>query len=166
MGSRVSEPAVGSRRSYGWGVGSLYFAFGSNMCRARLAERVGQVQVRGLARAPGWRHRFNKRGRDGTGKGNIEPADAQVWGVLYWLNADQLHVLDGFEGGYERRLIRVDGGTTVEAVSYVGLYPGPSLSPAPWYLEHYRAGIREHGLPAAWLAEIEAHARLGTLAHG
>ncbi len=52
------------------------------MCRARLIERVGAVDVVGPAQAPGWRHRFNKLGHDGTGKGNIEPGDEHVWGVV------------------------------------------------------------------------------------
>lgn len=142
---------------------SLYFAFGSNMSRMRLAQRVGEVEVVGPARAPGWRHRFNKRGHDGTGKGNIEPADEYVWGVVYRLSPEQLRVLDGFEGGYRRCELSAEIHTgAVGVVSYLGLRPGSSLAPAPWYLEHYRVGIREHALPDAWLAEVELHATLGS----
>ena len=123
---------------------------------------MGNVRVLGPGRAPGWRHRFNKRGRDGTGKGNIEPADAHVWGVVYGLTAAQLDLLDGFEGGYRRCALVVEAGREALAtIAYVGLQPGSCLRPAPWYLEHYRVGIRQHGLPEAWLAEVERHATLG-----
>lgn len=132
------------------------------MSRTRLVERVGGVDIVGAARARGWRHRFNKQGRDGTGKGNIEPGDEHVWGVLYRMAATQLDVLDGFEGGYRRCEIAVEiPGERVTALSYLGLSPGASLRPAHWYLDHYRIGIREHGLPEAWLAEVERHASLG-----
>ncbi len=132
------------------------------MCRARLVERVGAVEVVGPAQAPGWRHRFNQRGRDGTGTGNIQPGDEHVWGVVYRLRTEQLVALDGFEGGYRRCEVSVILGAEPAAVlSYVGLRPGSSLPPADWYLQHYRVGIREHGLPAQWLARVEEHAMLG-----
>ncbi len=146
---------------YAAGVDALYFAFGSNMSRARLVERVGEVEVVGASRVAGWRHRFNKLGRDGTGKGNIERGDEHTWGVVYRVRLEQLARLDAYEGGYRRTALtaRVGEGL-VEVATYVGLRPGPSLAPADWYLEHYRQGIREHGLPDAWLAEVERHAKL------
>lgn len=139
---------------------SSYFAFGSNLSRARLVGRVGPVEVVGPAVVSAWAHRFSTRGADGTGKGNIEPGDARVWGVVYRLADAQLRVLDEFEWGYERRTLaaRVEG-DPLQVVTYVGRRPGPLLPPAAWYLAHYRVGIREHGLPDAWLQEIERQAR-------
>lgn len=78
-----------------------YFAYGSNMSRARLEARLGRVADLGRAQCHERRHRFSKLGRDGTGKGNIEAvADARVWGVLYQLDGGQLDRLIEIESGY------------------------------------------------------------------
>ena len=61
-----------------------YFAYGSNMSRARLQERVPEARSLGRAQLPGFGLRWNKPGRDDSGKANIVPAEAEiVWGVLY-----------------------------------------------------------------------------------
>jgi len=133
-----------------------YFAFGSNMSRARLVGRIGAVKVLGAARLPDHRHRFSKRGSDGTGKGNIEPhPGGVVHGVLYGLHAAQLDRLAEFEGGYRRRDVMVVASQgAVLAATFVALPPGTAPPPSEAYLDHYRRGIAEHGLPAAYLDEL------------
>lgn len=136
----------------------LYFAYGSNMSRARLEARVGWVRDFGRAQLHGYRHRFSKLGQDGTGKGNIEAeGGAWVWGVLYELSAEQFETLRGFEGGY--RSIQLTARSPVDAtprraLSFVAERIVAELSPTPAYLEHYRVGMREHGVPADYVAEL------------
>ncbi|HLT36829.1 MAG TPA: gamma-glutamylcyclotransferase family protein [Enhygromyxa sp.] len=128
-----------------------YFAYGSNMSRARLETRVGPVVDLGRARCPGRRHAFSKLGRDGTGKGNIEVVRGElVWGVVYELESPQLERLIELEFGY--RLIELELETTV--LSFEALEPCPGLAPSREYLEHYVAGIREHQIPDAYLAAV------------
>ncbi len=139
----------------------LYFAFGSNMHRLRLERRVGPVIDHGWVVLPDYRHAFAKLGRDGSGKGNIEPREgSEVHGVLYWLTDAQLDALGDYEGGYERVEVfpRASGGV-VAAVTFRGVEWHPGLCPTEEYLEHYRQGMAEHGLPEAYVREVFALAR-------
>lgn len=137
----------------------LYFAYGSNMRTARLRERVGPVQALGPARLPGHALRTDKPGRDGTAKANLRRSpDAAVHGVLFELTEDALAILDRFEGGYRRERVRVElsTGERVEAITYVSERRGRDPRLAAEYLGHLVAGAREHGLPDAWIAILEA----------
>lgn len=128
----------------------LYFAYGSNISSARLRTRVGDVGIEGLAWLPRHEHRFSKRGRDGTGKGNIEPHPRRdVHGVLYALSASQLTTLATFEGGYREAeiTVRCSSGATFMALTFVALHPGNAPPPSARYLDHYRNGFCEHAFP-------------------
>ena len=127
------------------------------MSRARLERRVGPVMDLGCAVLPGHRHRFNKLGEDGTGKGNVEPAAGEsVYGVLYVLNEVQLEVLAEFEGGYVRveREVKLPHGEVRRAATFVGVSPGRDLQPSAEYLAHYRRGLREHAIPAWYVVAV------------
>lgn len=133
-----------------------YFAYGSNMSRARIEARLGAVRDLGRARCPDRHHRFSKLGRDGTGKGNIEVvAGGLVWGVVYEIDEGQLARLAEFEFGY--RATQIELAAEVQAVtSFEALEPVAGLAPTRAYLEHYVTGIREHGIPDAYLAAVLA----------
>lgn len=136
----------------------LYFAYGSNMSTARLEARVGRVCALGWSSVPGYRHAFNKHGADGTAKGNIVPApSATVHGVLFEISTAQLDVLARHEGGYRQLEIEVvhRASSSVRAArSFEAIAPVDGLAPTPDYLDHYRRGIEEHGLPEAYRALI------------
>ncbi len=55
------------------GAGLLYFACGSNLHPLRLSLRVPAARFQGALALTGYQLRFNKRGRDGSGKGNLLP---------------------------------------------------------------------------------------------
>lgn len=141
---------------------SLYFAYGSNLSRARLAERVASVRVVGPARLPGWRLTCDKLGRDGSGKANIVTAVAsEVWGAVYRIDPDDWRVLDRFEGGYERLLVRVHpqaGVPSQDRFLEVQTYASTRLTDDPvpfdWYKRLLLEGASEHGLPGAWLERL------------
>lgn len=139
-----------------------YFAYGSNMLRARIEERLGRVEVLGAAVLPGFAHSFTKLGRDGTGKGNIRAAHGnEVHGVLYRLDPGQLTRLVEIEGGY--RLISLSvrcSGEIVDASAFQAMAPMAALVPTAEYLAFYERGMHEHGLPAHYRALIVAQAGL------
>jgi cation transport regulator ChaC len=62
-----------------------YFAYGSNLSKEQMEERIGSSREARVAWLTGYRLVFNKRSKkDGTGKANIVPAaGATVWGVVY-----------------------------------------------------------------------------------
>jgi len=137
----------------------LYFAYGSNMSRARLAARVPGARPLGRARLPGGRVLFNKRGRDGSGKANlVEHPGAEAWGVAWRVATRHLPLLDRYEPGYLRlsRPVELDDGLVHTAHVYVWHGHGPELSPFDWYLEHLLVGAREHALPRVVLEALAA----------
>ena len=137
----------------------LYFAYGSNLKTARLIERVGPAPVAGIARMSDHALSFAKRGADGSGKACYEPSPGRtLWGVLYELLPDQFDRLDRFEGGYRRVGVTLLGsdGAPMSALSYQAERFTDDATPFDWYKELILDGCREHGLPADWLALLEA----------
>ena len=135
---------------------AVYFAYGSNLLSARMRQRVPSARAAGVARLAGYRLSTDKAGRDGSGKANLRAeAGASVWGVLWRLDAQEWPLLDACESGYARILVDLeeDGGAA-HTYRSEQLTDDPVLSLAykRWLVE----GAREHGLPAAWIAQLEA----------
>ena len=126
-----------------------YFAYGSNLLPSRLLARTPGAVVVGNAWLAGYALRWNKRGKDGTGKCNVVPAaGGRVPGAVYEIPAEQMADLDLIEGGYERVLVKLEGGA--EAWTYVALpnYVDEAAVPAADYFALVRDGRAWHGLPA------------------
>jgi len=135
----------------------LYFAYGSNLKRARLAERVPGARSVGIARLEDHRLVCDKRGADGSGKANLRVSrNDRVWGAVYELPGGGFELLDPHEGGYERveLMVRSDGMTT-RVVSYRSDRLIPDPVPFDWYRALILEGAAEHGLPADWIAQLE-----------
>ena len=92
----------------------LYFAYGSNMCTGRLAERVGTPNQIGLAKPVEYDLRFHKRSSDSSGKADAYQTGRQediVWGVLFEFDESKKPRLDEAEGvgaGYNEVCITVE----------------------------------------------------------
>lgn len=135
----------------------LYFAYGSNMSTARLQERIPGAVPHGAAAIAGHRLVCNKRGKDGSGKANLDPTGGHTaWGVLFEVEAAVWERLDRFEWGYERLVCAVEiGGVTHEAQLYLALSPdSAAIPPFDWYRDHCLRGAIEHKLPRAVVDEI------------
>ena len=144
--------------------GNLYFAYGSNLCAARLCERAPSAIARGAARADGFALALDKRGADGTAKVNLraEPGSV-VWGALYALDARDWPRLDAYERDYARIEIAVCcGAETLVAQTYRSDHLTDDPIAAAWYKRLIVDGARAHGLPSEWCALLEAlPARVG-----
>ena len=140
-----------------------YFAYGSNLLPQRLAARVAIAADLGRHVLPGHRLRFHKRGRDGSGKGDLattqDAADC-VHGAIYRLDAtamEQLHRIEGVGAGY--RVTEVVPAGAPVCLCYVAESSAidPALQPFDWYLALILEGARQRGCPAdylAWLASV------------
>ena len=145
-----------------------YFAYGSNMNPARLAdqrlkERAVQMGPRIGGRLDGWRLAFNKiatiaRGsgrrqhRRSAGRGRARHAEPDARG-----GARGARYLGG-RGGRPLQaptvpVVRADTGETVEAVTYIALKVGEGLRPTREYLDHLLAG--KDLLPAAYWEKLK-----------
>ena len=146
-----------------------YFAYGSNLHPERLRERVPSSRALAVAELDGHLLRFHKRGRDGSGKCSILPSDRprdRVFGVVYRMAAAERANLDRAEGlgaGYLRveLTVRVEGAAQ-PVFSYRAQdgHIDDALAPFTWYHRLVLAGARHHGLPADYIAAIEAIAAL------
>ncbi|MCK9469527.1 MAG: gamma-glutamylcyclotransferase [Porticoccaceae bacterium] len=142
---------------------SYYFAYGSNMNPARMADRGLEVVEAMPGRLGDMALRFNKRSRRDPrwACANIAwcPGDA-VEGVVYRLaDEQQIFRMDPFEGApffysRERFPVALPNGTQVHAWTYVAnrAHIDDSIRPLRWYLEHLLAG-REYLSPSyfSWL---------------
>jgi gamma-glutamylcyclotransferase (GGCT)/AIG2-like uncharacterized protein YtfP len=142
------------------------FAYGSNLSTARLAERVGRIEVVGAGSLHEHELRFHKQSKDGSTKADAfftgSPAH-RVLGAVYSLHLESKRKLDEFEGlntqYFEAELsIEVAAGGSVAATVYRARPDRIDTAGRPydWYREHVLVGAREHGLPAQYVETIES----------
>jgi gamma-glutamylcyclotransferase (GGCT)/AIG2-like uncharacterized protein YtfP len=148
-----------------WPGGSvLCFCYGSNMSKRRLQARVPSARFFAVAELPGHRLRFHKAAMDGSAKCDAEetgdPND-RVIGVIYDIADNEKPDLDRHEAlgrGYEEKQVEllVAGERRLHAWMYFATRINDSLKPFHWYKDHVLVGARENGLPADYIALIEA----------
>jgi hypothetical protein len=125
-------------------------------------RRIEPVAVR-TARLHGFELCFDiPVGPGARGVANLRTAEgAHVWGVAYLLTQEQHEHLDRTEGvpnGLYRRIsveLFTDEGVLV-AETLISESRDAARLPSHRYLELLREGAREHSLPDAWLAVLEA----------
>jgi gamma-glutamylcyclotransferase len=141
-----------------------HFAYGSNMNRAQMLSRVGNILEEHNATLPNFELRFNKKVRGGTAGANVQPAPGKtVYGVLYKIDESTFRSLDRYEGvpeHYRRIEIRVtpDGGQPIPAQVYIASKIEKGLRPSAHYLQAILDGAGEHSLPADYIGEIKSAA--------
>lgn len=144
-----------------------YFAYGSNMSRAQMRSRAGQILEEQPGRIENYEMVFNKKSRGGAATANIRTAPGKtVYGVLYKINDSAFRNLDRYEGvpeHYRRIEVNVtDGaGNKVGAQVYIATKVENGLRPAPHYLQTILGGASEHGLPAQYIEQIKSAAGVG-----
>lgn len=144
----------------------LYFAYGSNMCNARLQGRVPSAQALQTATLTGYRFRFHKRSIDGSAKGNAfytgNPEDV-VYGVLFDIDAREKAALDRAEGvgnGYAELAVSVSDATGIQREAFMYIAENSAIDdqlfPYIWYKQLVLDGARQHALPDEYVSQIEA----------
>lgn len=143
----------------------LYFAYGSNLLKARLQERTPSAFVLGTATLPGHRLAWHKRGQDGSAKCDVvgayeSDAQALVFGVLYRIDEEERSLLDEAEGlgnGYDAVQVTVWRGDVAQtAMTYKATSIDSSLHPYDWYKALVLAGALHHQFPAHYLRSIDS----------
>ena len=139
-----------------------YFAYASNMLRAQVKQRMGDVKEERLARLEDYELNFDKIARRSTGAANITIVPGKVvWGVLYRLSEQQMKALDRFEGvpeHYRRSEVNVidTQGNKIAAQVYLARKVRKGLKPDRLYLQRIVQGAEEHNLPSDYIAQLRA----------
>lgn len=140
----------------------LYFAYGSNMSKARMMSRVGNVELVSTDYTlPGYKLVFNAGAQAfGTFANLVKTGDYAdfVEGVIYSLTKNQMRDLDGFEGApitYNRVIERYKGRNMIVYISLNEGYRN-HYRMSPMYAEHIRNGCLEHGF-AHTLEALQMH---------
>ncbi|MFP3882156.1 MAG: gamma-glutamylcyclotransferase family protein [Actinomycetota bacterium] len=140
------------------------FAYGSNLCRSRMRERVPGATFGSVTRLPMHTLRFHKRSKDESGKADAyftgDSAD-EVWGVIVEVPDDERNALDRAEGlgqGYTERDVTVYdlSGEAHQVTAYIADESAidPSLRPYDWYKMLVVEGARAHGLPEQYIEDL------------
>ncbi len=146
----------------------FYFAYGSNLSFAQMAQRCPGATPVGKALLTGWRYLIYERGY-----ANIVPdAAGEVWGGVWEVTAEHLLALDYFEGVaqglYHREECEVsmdgsggEGASRLTCVVYVDANPNGSVPgvPKPEYQSGILAGAHDFALPQAYIASLEKLAK-------
>ncbi|HXZ13970.1 MAG TPA: gamma-glutamylcyclotransferase family protein [Candidatus Sulfotelmatobacter sp.] len=144
-----------------------HFAYASNMNRAQMKSRAGEVLEERRGRLENYEVVFNKKVRGGTATANIRPVPGKVVeGVLYKINESALRSLDRFEGAPEHyRRIEVNvvdaNGQRVPAQAFIANKVEKGLRPAAHYLKTILEGAAEHALPPDYVESLKASAAAG-----
>ena len=141
----------------------LYFAYGSNMARPRLAARVPIVRALGLGILEAYELKFHKAGTDGSAKCDAlytGHPEHRIEGGVFELESPSLAVLDAIEGvgtGYARKRVEVADpqGRLFDATTYVATHIDAELAPYEWYKHHVYVGALDLGVSPGYLATIE-----------
>lgn len=146
------------------GTAAWYFAYASNMSRAQMRSRAGEIFEERPARLDNYELVFNKKARGGSATANVRPAVGKsVQGVLYRIPESAFRNLDRFEGAPEHyrriELSVTDGnGGRIAAQAYIATKVEKGLHPSPHYLKTILDGATEHGLPAEYVEQIKVAA--------
>ena len=137
----------------------LYFAYGSNMYRKRLSDRIGFIDKWDNGTVLKKQLSFNKLGQDGSGKANlIDQEDEKAYGVIYQVNESDLIKLDRFEVGYERKTLEVqsDNNGYLKAILYLANNLQDFISPNKEYMNHIIRGAEENGLKQNYIDYLKS----------
>ena len=138
-----------------------YFAYGSNLWRPRLEERVGETQLVAVGKVAGSALRWHKRGGDGSGKCDAFTTpchEAELFGAVFSMSVSQAAALDSFEGpGYRRGDVHIDTAQgPLVGFTYMALsaWIAPDNEPFDWYKAYVVQGAMACGLPPSYVQRI------------
>jgi gamma-glutamylcyclotransferase (GGCT)/AIG2-like uncharacterized protein YtfP len=145
---RKMDDICGIKRAY-------YFAYGSNMLPARLIERIVKYHTAFKTVFPRHKFIYNKKSIDGTAKANVEPDDgAEVHGVCFEVDENDLGILKKYEGGYDQRniVVTAENGDEVQAVTYISASVDSALKVSAEYKSMVLKGAKHWGLSEAYIS--------------
>jgi cation transport regulator ChaC len=148
---------------------SWYFAYGSNLFREQVIERIGTIGLKEprIARLENYRLAFQHLSEGDPAYANILSPGDGVLGVIYRFHAADLKKMDHYETGYDRHWVAVidQYGEVLDAIAYV-MTPTETRNfgnPSDAYLERIVTGARQYGIPEDYISKIVTMAKSNTL---
>ncbi len=143
----------------------LVFTYGPDTVQGRMYDRIGPSEMVGTGTLHGYRLVFDKPNMKNKAEGlpNLqEDAEGSAFGLLFELTPKQFEMLDGFFGGYERKVLDVtlndeDNPIKRPARTWVARRKKASLKASQANLDLYRQGLEENGAPEAFLQGVESY---------
>jgi gamma-glutamylcyclotransferase len=139
-----------------------YFAYGSNLYWPQMQQRCPSSQFVCAARLDDYQFGITRHSRlRNCGTANIFPVKGQqVWGAVYDVSDAELIIMDGFEDGYRREILRVNpvgnGKSSLDALVYVAKIESDVPLPNAEYKRVILAGAKHWRFPTAYLTMLEA----------
>lgn len=137
-----------------------YFAYGSNLSKKQMNDRVGPWRESQKATLRSWKLVFNVPSTTWGGvAANIvltgHPSDV-VFGAIYLITQDQLDILTNKYEHDPPKTVSVDAeGKNKKAEVYVFKNDKPRIKPSDKYLQTILSGLRDHGYPDEIIKSIE-----------
>ncbi|MEP0519713.1 MAG: gamma-glutamylcyclotransferase family protein [Hyphomicrobiales bacterium] len=152
------------------------FSYGSNMSHQRIRARVPSARFLRAGYLTHHTLRWHKLSKDGSGKCDAFETGVftdVVWGGLFRITADEKHLLDSAEGlgtGYQEKRVEVSCihdeadqhktqtnlQKTTQATLYTAIPINHLVKPYSWYKNFVVSGARQCGLPAPYVAALDA----------
>mgnify|MGYP001285233008 CR=1 FL=1 len=141
-----------------------YFAYCTLLDRDEMRRFCPEARATGTGTIDGWRVAFAAHGLGGSGGGChlvAEPGHI-VHGLLYEMDDATLAQLDAISGvgqGMYRQIevmVATTSGEATDAITYVIPSPTGAFTPSATYVRPILDGARAVGLPAGYVAELEA----------
>ncbi len=137
----------------------FYFAYGSNMSTCQLKDRIGDFGEGEKVILMDYDLRFNKRGKDGSGKANILLSfKSVIEGVVFDVFESQLDKLDKHEIGYHREKISLSfHDKKIKAITYIADIDKicENLLPDKDYVDTIIKGAEHFGLSKSYIDELK-----------
>jgi gamma-glutamylcyclotransferase (GGCT)/AIG2-like uncharacterized protein YtfP len=125
------------------------------MLPTRLIERVVKYHTAFKAVFPRHKFIYNKKSIDGTAKANVESDDgAEVHGVCFEIDENDLEILKKHEGGYDQQniVVTAENGDEVKAVTYISSSVDSTLKASAKYKNMVLEGAKYWGLSEAYIS--------------
>jgi gamma-glutamylcyclotransferase len=136
------------------------------MSSLRFKKRCLSAEFLSIGYISSYKFLFDKRSKDGSGKGNVHQSYLStdiVWGVIFEIQEKDKLPLDRAEGkgnGYSEQLVEVTANEQkIEAIMYRAIdleYVDESLLPFDWYKDHCVRGAIEFKLPDYYIDFLKA----------
>jgi len=128
------------------------------MSTKRLRKRISSARFEKVAKLSDMNIKFNKKGKDGSGKANlVNEQESVVWGVIFEFPDQDIDRLDLIEGGYDRVTVNVDdhNNEDLPVETYISDNLTQDERPTLKYKNYVIGGAKEHKLPDSYIKYLE-----------